>query len=157
MKTKGKCIAACLSMTFFLLASCSSTERPVKPVDDRIAAETDMIKKIIEADKPKTTVKVNSSSGITNGLVEKSTNSECIDNFNFLRDEGSDLYAKYAADYKKINDGFVFLNKKRNVMDKDAKEIYTMTLRMKMDKLCTKMQASVFNIVQGKLEKYSDI
>lgn len=80
-----------------------------------------------------------------------------MDNYNFLREEKSSQYPKYAEDYNKITDGFKFLNSNKNIMDKDAKKVYTMELKMKLETLCSKIQYSSFILVNEKRKGLSDI
>lgn len=96
-------------------------------------------------------------SSIVGGHSYSSTNNKCMDNYNFLREEKSSQYPKYAEDYNKITDGFKFLNSNKNIMDKDAKKVYTMELKMKLETLCSKIQYSSFILVNEKRKGLSDI
>ncbi|WP_367299651.1 hypothetical protein [Hafnia alvei] len=96
-------------------------------------------------------------SSIVGGHSYSSTNNKCMDNYNFLREEKSSQYPKYAENYNKITDGFKFLNSNKNIMDKDAKKVYTMELKMKLETLCSKIQYSSFILVNEKRKNLSEI
>lgn len=95
--------------------------------------------------------------GMVGGNAFKSTNNKCMDNYNFLHEENAVQYPKYADDYNKITEGFKFLNSNQNIMDKDAKKIYTMELKMKLETLCSKIQYSSFILVNDKRKNLSGI
>lgn len=50
-----------------------------------------------------------------------------------------------------------FLNVNKNIMDNDAKEVYTMMLEMKLDTLCSKVQYTGYSVVKGKIKELSSI
>lgn len=95
--------------------------------------------------------------GMTSGNARSSTNNKCMDNYNFLKEEKSYQYDKYSGDYNKITEGFKFLNSNKNIMDADAKKIYTMDLKMKLETLCSKIQYSSFILVNDKRKSLSGI
>ena len=95
--------------------------------------------------------------GVVGGNSYSSTNNKCMDNYNFLKEEKSYQYDKYSGDYNKITEGFKFLNSNKNIMDADAKKIYTMDLKMKLETLCSKIQYSSFILVNDKRKSLSGI
>jgi len=49
------------------------------------------------------------------------------------------------------------LNVNKNIMDNDAKEVYTMSLEMKLDTLCSKVQYTGYSVVKGKIKELAGI
>ena len=91
------------------------------------------------------------------GIVIASTNNNCIDHFNFIRGTNTDSYKTYSADYAKIGEGYRFLNINKNIMGKEAKEVYTMQLDVKLDTLCAKAHYTSYQIVKEKMRNLASI
>ena len=91
------------------------------------------------------------------GITLASTNNVCVDQFNFLREAQSDKYSKYTTDYGNIGKGYRFLNVNKNIMASDAKSAYTMSLEMKLDTLCSKVQYTGYSVVKEKIKELSSI
>ncbi|WP_380184353.1 hypothetical protein [Kalamiella sp. sgz302252] len=86
-----------------------------------------------------------------------SSNNQCVDHFNFLRQAGEKKYHKYSQDYIKIGEGYSFLNVNKNIMDNDAKRVYTMKLDMKLDTLCSVVNYAGYKVIQEKIKELYDI
>ncbi|WP_249215940.1 hypothetical protein [Citrobacter sp. JGM124] len=86
-----------------------------------------------------------------------SSNNPCVDRFNFLRLAGNEKYQKYSNDYTRIGDGYNFLNTNKNIMNSDARRVYTNTLEMKMDTLCSEVNYAGFQVIQQKISALSNI
>ncbi|MGL4724686.1 MAG: hypothetical protein ACRCWW_09325 [Scandinavium sp.] len=95
---------------------------------------------------------VTRTSPFFDGIVIASTNNQCIDQFNFIKGTNLDTYKNYSTDYSKIGDGYRFLNINQNIMGREAKEVYTMQLDMKLDTLCSKVHYTSFQIVKEKMK-----
>lgn len=91
------------------------------------------------------------------GIVIASTNNACIDKFNFIRGTDTSTYKNYSDDYSKIGEGYKFLNINKNIMGKEAKEIYTMQLDLKLDTLCAKAHYTSYQIVKEKMRNLANI
>ncbi|TBL65502.1 hypothetical protein [Hafnia paralvei] len=65
------------------------------------------------------------------------------------------MQAKQADSY--LDKGYRFLNTNKNIMDEDAKKVYTMMLEMKLDTLCSKVQYSGYSIIKIKMKELSSI
>ncbi|CAK9885959.1 MAG: hypothetical protein XXXJIFNMEKO3_02383 [Candidatus Erwinia impunctatus] len=94
---------------------------------------------------------------VFNGVTIASTNNPCVDHFNFLKETNAESYQGYSQQYSKISQNYTFLNVNKNIMDKDAKENLTMTLNMKLDTLCSKLQYSGYQVVKDRIKSLSDI
>ncbi|MBS0849355.1 hypothetical protein [Citrobacter sp. JGM124] len=86
-----------------------------------------------------------------------SSNNPCVDHFNFLRQAGDNKYQKYSRDYIQIGDGYNFLNTNKNIMNGDAKRVYTNTLDMKLNTLCSEVNYAGFQVIQQKINALSNI
>lgn len=86
-----------------------------------------------------------------------SSNNQCVDHFNFLRQAKDKKYQGYSQQYVDISNGYTFLNVNKNIMDTDAKEVYTMTLNMKLDTLCTKVNYTGFQLIRQKIKALSAV
>lgn len=86
-----------------------------------------------------------------------SSSNPCVDNFNFLREAGSDSYHRYSTDYVKIGNGYNFLSQNRNIMGKDARQVYNMNLDVKLDTLCNKVGYASFGVIKNKLKDLDGI
>ncbi|WLI75224.1 hypothetical protein Q5705_11485 [Kosakonia sp. H02] len=132
----------------FLLSACAGNSanknRPSSAVSDNTA-------------KGSQTAIAERKSPFFDGIVIASTNNPCIDQFNFIRGTNTDTYKNYSADYTKIGDGYRFLNINKNIMGKEAKEIYTMQLDLKLDTLCAKAHYTSYQIVKEKMRNLSNI
>ncbi|EKN4184246.1 hypothetical protein NTJ16_003385 [Yersinia ruckeri] len=91
------------------------------------------------------------------GFTLASSNNTCVDHFNFLREAKSNQYKEYSKDYGDIGKGYRFLNTNKNIMDNDAKEVYTMMLEMKLDTLCSKIQYTGYSVIKAKMGELSHI
>lgn len=91
------------------------------------------------------------------GIVIASTNNPCIDQFTFIRGNKIDVYKNYSADYAKIGDGYRFLNVNQHIMGKEAKDVYTMQLDLKLDTLCSKAHYTSYQIVKEKMRHLTNI
>ncbi|HCR3333871.1 TPA: hypothetical protein ON523_003650 [Morganella morganii] len=91
------------------------------------------------------------------GIVIASTRNACVDGFNFLKGLNEGLFADYSGNYNRINQNYTFLNVNKEIMDKDSKELLSMTLNKKLDTLCTKVQFAGFMGVKEKIKALNDI
>ncbi|HGJ5856017.1 hypothetical protein [Arsenophonus nasoniae] len=91
------------------------------------------------------------------GITIASSNNECVDRFNFLKEANSGEYQQYSNAYNKISRDYTFLNINKNIMDKDSKELLSMTLSTKLDTLCSKVQFSGFQSIKEKVKLLSSI
>ncbi|WP_380184863.1 hypothetical protein [Kalamiella sp. sgz302252] len=82
-----------------------------------------------------------------------SSNQQCIDYFNFLRQTGDKHYQKYAKEYTKISEGYDFLQAHEETMGADAKRVYTMELDMKLDTLCLEVNFNGYRVIQQKVRE----
>jgi|AGFS01.1.fsa_nt_gi hypothetical protein len=86
-----------------------------------------------------------------------SSNNECIDNFNFLKQAQDKKYNDYSRAYIEIGEGFNFLNSNKNIMNKDAKRVYTMRLEMKLDTLCSEVSYTGYNVIKQRIKDLNGI
>lgn len=86
-----------------------------------------------------------------------SSSDPCVDNFNFLREAGSDSYQVYSKDYVKIGNGYNFLGQNKNIMGNDARQVYNMNLDVKLDTLCNKVKYASFGIIKNKIKDFDGI
>jgi len=86
-----------------------------------------------------------------------SSNNKCVDNFNFLRQAGDAHYQDYSRDYMKVGAGYSFLNVNKNIMEGDAKRVYTMKLDMKLDTLCSEVNYAGYQVIQQKIKELGGI
>lgn len=108
----------------------------------------------------KTTPRVEYSNGKSKIIpitAVASSNNTCVDRYNFLHQAGDDRYEKYSKDYIEIGKGFNFLNKNKNIMDADARRVFTNTLDMKLKTLCSDVNYAGFTVVQRKISELSNI
>ncbi|GAB1439406.1 hypothetical protein MASR2M36_21770 [Providencia sp.] len=103
------------------------------------------------------TVYAQNKQSISQGIVIASTRNACVDSFNFLKGLNQRQFDNYSADYSKINQNYTFLNINKEIMDKDSKELLSMTLNKKLDTLCTKVQYASFIGVKDRLKALSEI
>ncbi|MFC0226399.1 hypothetical protein [Serratia aquatilis] len=133
--------------SILLLAACSSSSGYKKA--DKIAVSQDQQ---VQAEK---------YTQAKNSLMSRdaiaSSNNECVDNFNFLRQADSAQYQKFSLDYIKVGTGYKFLNVNKNIMGDDAKSVYTMKLDMKLDALCNKVNFASYQIIKQKIKELGGI
>lgn len=132
-----------------LLSACAGNTRGKNPATNSLPGNS--------AEKSEQTVTATRKSPFFDGIVIAPTNNPCIDQFNFIRGTNTDTYQNYSADYSKIGEGYRFLNINKNIMGKEAKEIYTMQLDLKLDTLCAKAHYTSYQIVKEKMRNLSDI
>lgn len=87
------------------------------------------------------------------GIVIASTRNACVDGFNFLKGMNQNQFGLYSEDYNRINQNYTFLNINKEIMDKDSKEVLSMTLNKKLDTLCTKVQYAGFIGVKDRIKE----
>lgn len=103
-----------------------------------------------DADKPK--AQQDRSTMLGGGAVA-STNNLCIDNLNFIKDNDNEKYNSFSEEYALIGEGYHFLKINKNIMGNEAKNIYTMSLDMKLDALCSKVHFSAYKLVKRKINE----
>ncbi|HGN1707049.1 TPA: hypothetical protein ACKRTE_002947 [Providencia rettgeri] len=81
-----------------------------------------------------------------------SNESGCLDMLDFLMKENTEEYTNLAGKFNELTDGYRFLNENRDIMDKDAKEMYLMTLSMKKEYLCYTLRFSSFKTLKNKMK-----
>lgn len=91
------------------------------------------------------------------GTPVPSTNNQCVDHFNFLKEQKTQDYATYSSNYSIIGSEYRFLNTNKNIMDEDARNIYQMSLDMKLNTLCAKVQYSGYQLIQNKIKQLNNI
>ncbi|TBL95873.1 hypothetical protein EYY95_00005 [Hafnia alvei] len=122
------------------------------------ACSTNAVKHNSVKQSPKPTIKYSqNNSRIVPVNSVASSNNPCVDRFNFLRQAGDDKYQKYSRDYIQIGDGYSFLNTNKNIMNGDAKRVYTNTLDMKLNTLCSEVNYAGFQVIQQKINALSNI
>lgn len=87
------------------------------------------------------------------GIVIASTRNACVDGFNFLKGMNQNQFGLYSEDYNRINQNYTFLNVNKEIMDKDSREVLSMTLNKKLDTLCTKVQYAGFIGVKDRIKE----
>lgn len=85
------------------------------------------------------------------------TGNQCVDNFNFLRQAGDERYQDFSRQYITVGNGYTFLNRNKNIMDNDARRIYTMKLDMKLDTLCSRVNYAGYQVIQQKIKELHGI
>lgn len=122
------------------------------------ACSANSVKHASVKQSPKPTIKyAQNNSRIVPVNTVASSNNLCVDHFNFLRQAGDDKYQKYSRDYLQIGDGYSFLNTNKNIMNGDAKRVYTNTLDMKLNTLCSEVNYAGFQVIQQKINALSNI
>lgn len=147
-----------ISLLPLLLAACSSApqKKPVPVKNQKVTEQT-------RSATPNMTGNTAAQEYVANkqmaaqGIVIASTRNACVDGFNFLKGLNQGQFDNYSADYSKINQNYTFLNINKEIMDKDSKELLTMTLNKKLDTLCAKVQYAGFIGVKDRLKGLSDI
>lgn len=122
------------------------------------ACSSGAVKHTATKQSPAPTIKYaqNNSRIVPVNVVASSSNA-CVDHFNFLRQAGDDKYQKYSRDYTQIGDGYSFLNTNKNIMNNDSKRVYTNTLDMKLNTLCSEVNYAGFQVIQQKIGALSGI
>lgn len=133
------------SSLMFLITACSSSTQ-MHPVSD-----AQMTKQ-----NNKTAIKYTARSVLPSNTVTSSGN-PCVDNFNFLREAGSDSYQLYSKEYVNIGNGYNFLGQNKDIMGGDARKVYNMNLDVKLDTLCNKVMYSGFGIIKNKVKELDGI
>ncbi|MEI2606529.1 hypothetical protein V8O11_22465 [Erwinia aphidicola] len=129
-------------LTVFFLAACSTT-----PVKNNATKQN-----------PSPAVKYEkNNSRIVPVNPVASSNNQCVDYFNFLRQAGNDKYQKYSREYILIGDGYTFLNTNKNIMNSDAKRVYSNALDMKLNTLCSEVNYTGFQVIQQKINALSSV
>lgn len=96
---------------------------------------------------------VGNKQAASQGIVIASTRNACVDGFNFLKGMNQNQFGLYSEDYNRINQNYTFLNINKEIMDKDSKEVLSMTLNKKLDTLCTKVQYAGFIGVKDRIKE----
>ena len=131
---------------------------PIFSVIFLAACSTTSVKHTATKQSPAPTIKyAQNASRIVPVNSVASSNNLCVDHFNFLRQAGDDKYQKYSRDYIQIGDGYSFLNTNKNIMNGDAKRVYTNTLDMKLNTLCSEVNYAGFQVIQQKINALSNI
>lgn len=127
--------------SLFFLTACSATSGSGNSAKDNSPAT------------PEIAGAVSGQSQLVPIMSTVSSSNNCVDNFNFLRISKSVKYPAFSQENNKINDGFRFLNINKNIMGNDAREVYTMTLNMKLDTLCHKAKYEAYQVMKSKIQE----
>lgn len=149
---------ALIAITSLFLAACTSA--PKKRVTTTISKPSESIAVTVSTNSETNlaaTAYAQNKQIITQGIVIASTKNACVDSFNFLKGLNQGQFDSYSADYGKISKNYTFLNINKEIMDKDSKELLSMTLNKKLDTLCVKVQYAGFIGVKDRLKTLSDI
>ncbi|MFS1537918.1 MAG: hypothetical protein ACL7BU_03665 [Candidatus Phlomobacter fragariae] len=145
----------------FLLNACSVpvSKKMNKKVNDKTASQTNKNSAVIVNNQISIPARnyIEKKGMLFDGITIASSNNECVDRFNFLKEANGGEYQQYSNDYNKISRDYTFLNVNKNIMDKDSKELLSMTLNTKLDTLCSKVQFSGFQSVKEKVKALSSI
>ncbi|KEA51240.1 MULTISPECIES: hypothetical protein [Mangrovibacter] len=93
------------------------------------------------------------NTALTDGKTTNSSNSLCIDYLNLIKKNHDKDYDQYADEYTIIGDGYDFFNRNKNIMDKDAREMYRRALEMKLHTLCSRVQYSAYKLIRNKISE----
>lgn len=134
-----------ISSLIFFVSACSSSPltHPVGTTQNSKQNTTPASKYAVRSVLPSNTI--------------ASSSNPCVDNFNFLREAGSDSYPLYSNDYVKIGNGYNFLSQNRNIMGNDARQVYNMNLDVKLDTLCNQVGYASFGIIKDKIKEFDGI
>lgn len=147
-----------VAVASLLLAACSSA-----PQKKTAAVKNPPVKQQTRSATPNVTgnnaaqAYVGSKQMASQGIVIASTNNACVDGFNFLKGVNQAEFNDFSSSYGRINQNYTFLNVNKEIMDKDSREVLSMTLNKKLDTLCTKVQYAGFIGVKDKIKALSDI
>ncbi|MFV9996489.1 MAG: hypothetical protein AB8V21_00785 [Arsenophonus endosymbiont of Dermacentor nuttalli] len=145
----------------FLLNACSVpvSKKMNNKANDKTASQTNKNSSAIVNNQSSVPARnyIEKKGMLFDGITIASSNNECVDRFNFLKEADGSKYQQYSHDYNKISRDYTFLNVNKNIMDKDSKELLSMTLSTKLDTLCSKVQFSGFQSVKEKVKALSGI
>lgn len=85
-------------------------------------------------------------------LVGVITGARCLEALSFLMKEDPKEYDELAGAYHNIAEGYRFLNENSAGMDQDAREMYSMSLSMRKDLLCSKLRFAGFQLIKEKMD-----
>ncbi|ETO41122.1 hypothetical protein [Morganella sp. EGD-HP17] len=148
-----------VAVTSLFLAACSS----VPPKKNTDAVKKTPVTQQFRSATPAVTgnnaaqAYVGSKQTASQGIVIASTNNACVDGFNFLKGVNQAEFDDFSSSYGRINQNYTFLNVNKEIMDKDSREVLSMTLNKKLDTLCAKVQYAGFIGVKDKIKALSDI
>lgn len=152
-----KCIIT-VALASLFLGACSSPpqKKPLPVKNQKTTEQTQSATPNITGNTAAQEYTANKQTA-SQGIVIASTRNACVDGFNFLKGLNQTQFDSYSSDYSKINQNYIFLNVNKEIMDKDSKELLTMTLNKKLDTLCTRVQYAGFIGVKDRLKSLSAI
>lgn len=153
---KKRIIAVALASLFLSACNSAPNKKPVPVKNPKATEQTQSATPNITGNTAAREYTANKQMA-SQGIVIASTRNACVDGFNFLKGLNQTQFDNYSSDYSKINQNYTFLNINKEIMDKDSKELLTMTLNKKLDTLCTRVQYAGFTGVKDRLKSLSDI
>ena len=85
--------------------------------------------------------------------LTRNISSGCIEALVFLSEEDPKKYSDYIDDYHKIAEGYRFLDKNRQFMNKDSIELFVRGLNVKKDVLCSRVKFESFQYLKNKFQQ----
>lgn len=85
--------------------------------------------------------------------LTRNISSGCIEALVFLSEEDQKKYSDYIDDYHKIAEGYRFLDKNRQFMNKDSIELFVRGLNVKKDVLCSRVKFESFQYLKNKFQQ----
>ncbi|SCM54751.1 hypothetical protein [Hafnia alvei] len=100
-------------------------------------------------------IMVNDTDVKNDGMVKNqfgvTTGARCLETLSFLINEDPKKYNGFAGAYHDLAERYRFLNENSAVMDPDAREMYSMSLSMRKDLLCSKLRFAGYQLIKDKM------
>lgn len=91
------------------------------------------------------------NSSVVKSKFGVTTGAGCLEALSFLMKEEPTKYNDLAAAYHDIAEGYRFLDENSSIMEPDAREMYSMSLSMRNDVLCSKLKFAGFQLLKDKM------
>lgn len=107
---------------------------------------------------PKKTAKNNPSSAAVQGaVIAKNESRQCTDNFALLKELNPKAFAEYRAQFDRINASYGYYLENQPLMEKDPKEVMTLTLNDKLNLICDRVKSQTFIEIRERMATISKI
>lgn len=105
----------------------------------------------------KNMVSTQSTAAIQGTVIAKTESGQCTDNFDLLKKLNPHAFAEYRAQFDRINASYSYYRDNQGLMEKDPKEVMTLTLNDKLNLICDRVKSQTFIEIRNRMGAISKI
>ncbi|MTH47039.1 hypothetical protein GJV78_12385 [Escherichia alba] len=89
--------------------------------------------------------------------MAKTESRQCTDNFDLLKKLNPTAFSIYRSQFDSINASYSYYSENEDLMEKDPKEVMTLTLNDKLNLICDRVKSQTFIEIRNRMNTISKI